>query len=61
MSAYILDGIRLKEGAFMAVWATLALTHLALAYNTMFLDNELPLILALLAMILGALTLFLTG
>jgi hypothetical protein len=62
MGAYILDGMRFKEGAFTAVWATLVVAHLALVYNSLFLDsNDLPLLLALMALAMCALTLFLIG
>jgi hypothetical protein len=62
MGAYILDGMRFKEGAFTAVWATLAVAHLALAYNSLLLENtDFPLLLALLALAMCSLTLFLIG
>lgn len=61
MGAYILDGMRFKEGAFVAVWSTLAVANLALAYNTVVTGNEFGLGLALLALLEGALALFLTG
>jgi hypothetical protein len=62
MGSYILDGMRFKEGAFTAVWATLVVAHLALAYNSLFLDsNDLPLLLSLMALAMCALTLFLIG
>ena len=61
MGAYILDGMRFKEGAFAAVWATLGMTNMALVYSTVQLANDLSTALALLTLLLGALTLFLTG
>jgi len=62
MGSYILDGMRFKEGAFTAVWATLVVAHLALAYNSLFLNNnDLPLLISLMALAMCALTLFLIG
>lgn len=61
MGAYILDGMRFKEGAFTAVWATLGVAHLALAYNTFFLESDLPVVLAVMTLAMCALSLFLTG
>lgn len=61
MGAYILDGMRFKEGAFTAVWATLAVANLALTYNTLFVNEEYNSLLSTLALILSMLTLFLTG
>lgn len=61
MGAYMMDAMRYKEGAFLASWATLALANLSMGYSTLFLDNEYPLFLALLALLLNSATLFLLG
>ena len=62
MGAYILDGMRFKEGAFFAVWGTLGVAHLAVVHNTIFMNElDLPLTLSILSLAMCALTLFLTG
>ena len=61
MGAYILDGMRFKEGSFTAVWATMAVAHIALVYNALYIDNDIPTSQDLLALLMCALTLFLTG
>jgi hypothetical protein len=61
MAAYVLDAARAKEGAFAAAWGTLGAANLALVYASLALANDASVALALLALLVGALALFLTG
>lgn len=61
MGAYILDGMRIREGSFAVVWATLIAGHLALMYDTFFSANEMPVVSSMLFLLLGGFTLFLVG
>ena len=61
--SYCLDALRLKEGSFLAVWGTLAASHIALSYSILFLDmhSEIGVSLSLMAIMIGGITFFLTG
>ena len=61
MVAYVLDAMRVKEGAFLAVWLSLILTNMSIGYNTLVVDNDYSIPLALLALLMSSAVLLLTG
>ncbi|WPT14438.1 hypothetical protein PSENEW3_00000568 [Picochlorum sp. SENEW3] len=61
MLAYVMDAMRYKEGSFLAVWMSLALSNLAMGYSTLFLDNEYSIMVAVLGLLISSGVLFLTG
>jgi hypothetical protein len=61
MATYILDAMRYKEGAFMAVWLTMGGANLAAIFSALLLKSDAPVALTLLTFLLNALTLFLAG
>lgn len=61
LMAYMMDAMRYKEGSFMTLWMSLALTNLCLGYSTLFLDNEYSIPTAILGLCLHSGVLLLTG
>jgi hypothetical protein len=61
MGVYILDAMRIKEGAFLAGWATLALTNLAMVGSVLYHGRDSSLVLTGLIVLFNATTMFLTG
>lgn len=61
MATYILDAMRYKEGAFMAVWLTMGAANLAAIFSALLLKSDAPVALTLLTFLLNGLTLFLAG
>jgi hypothetical protein len=61
MGVYILDTIRVKEGAFAAAWITLGATNMAMIISTLLFGDERSTTLAVLIFFLTTVSLFLTG
>ena len=61
MAAYLLDALRVREGALGAVWLTMGAVNLSTIVSVLAFSPTIPALLSLCVAFVSAITLFLTG